>query len=321
MSKAGWAYTVVLIGLIVTCVIALMCGVTFYTPTQIWQAFSGQRPAILNNILTFRLSRIIASMVGGGVLAVAGALSQSVFRNRLADPTILGVTSAGDLFILLGGFVLPALPFEKLVLALLGGAVALALLTNRRTLSQPYMLIIVGVALNLTFQGFNTLFTQGISVTSDTSLNGITWSSTLMLLLVGCVGLILALILSPWANNLKLSDEQLMTVGIPVKTMRVGLLALVVFLSATVTSVLGTIPFVGIIVPNVARKLVGHDYQTLIPFSLLSGAWLLLICDTVGRLIILPSELPVATLMTVIGGPFLIWLVLKGGLGRGTETR
>lgn len=91
------------------------------------------------------------------------------------------------------------------------------------------MLIIVGVALNLTFQGFNTLFTQGISVTSDTSLNGITWSSTLMLLLVGCVGLILALILSPWANNLKLSDEQLMTVGIPVKTMRVGLLALVVF--------------------------------------------------------------------------------------------
>ena len=321
MSKAGWAYGIVLVGLLVTSVIALMFGVTFYTPIQLWHALVGTNPDVLNNVLTFRLPRLVASLIGGGVLAVAGALSQSVFRNRLADPTILGVTSAGDLFILLGSFLLPGLPFEKLILALLGGALALVLLTNRHTLSQPYMLIIVGVALNLTFQGFTTLFTKGIDVNSDTSLNGITWDSTLTLLIVGGFGLILALVLAPRANHLRVADDQLTAAGMPVKVLRVGLLALVVFLSATVTSALGTLPFVGIIVPNIARKLVGHDYQTLIPFSMLSGAWLLLLGDTIGRLIILPSELPVATLMTVIGGPFLILLVFKGGLGRGTETR
>ncbi|GAX02630.1 iron ABC transporter permease protein [Secundilactobacillus pentosiphilus] len=313
MAKERSAYVIICLALIVTAILALMLGTQFYSLPQLWQALLGNRPAVLSTVLTFRLPRVLAAMIAGGMLASAGAISQAVFRNRLADPTILGVTSAGELFMLLGGMVLPAFIFQKQLLALLGGLVAFALLANRKTLRQPYQLIIVGVALNLTFMALTQLFTKGINVSSSLGFNGITWSSVYSLLITGFVGLVAVLLMAPWANDLKLPDEQLASVGLPVTAMRLGLLALVVYLSADVTAAVGTIPFIGIIVPNVARYFVGHDYQTILPFSMLSGAWLLLVVDTIGRLVVLPSELSAATIMAVIGGPFLIILVQRGG--------
>ncbi|GAX05755.1 iron ABC transporter permease protein [Secundilactobacillus pentosiphilus] len=313
MAKERSAYVIICLALIVTAILALMLGTQFYSLPQLWQALLGNRPAVLSTVLTFRLPRVLAAMIAGGMLASAGAISQAVFRNRLADPTILGVTSAGELFMLLGGMVLPAFIFQKQLLALLGGLVAFALLANRKTLRQPYQLIIVGVALNLTFMALTQLFTKGINVSSSLGFNGITWSSVYSLLITGFVGLVAVLLMAPWANDLKLSDEQLASVGVPVTDMRLGLLVLVVYLSADVTAAVGTIPFIGIIVPNIARYFVGHDYQTILPFSMLSGAWLLLVVDTIGRLVVLPSELSAATIMAVLGGPFLIILVQRGG--------
>lgn len=313
MVKEHSAYIVICIALILTAILALMLGTQFYSVSQLWQALMGDQPAVLSTVLTFRLPRIIAAMIAGGMLASAGAISQSVFRNRLADPTILGVTSAGELFMLLGGMVLPAFVLEKQLLALIGGLVAFALLANRQTLRHPYQLIIVGVALNLTFMALTQLLTKGINVSSSLGFNGITWSSVDSLLITGFIGLVAVLLMAPWANDLKLPDEQLSAVGVPVTAMRLGLLALVVYLSADVTAAVGTIPFIGIIVPNIARYFVGHDYQTILPFSMLSGAWLLLTIDTIGRIVVLPSELSAATIMAVIGGPFLIMLVQRGG--------
>lgn len=313
MAKEHSAYIVICIALILTAILALMLGTQFYSVSQLWQALMGDQPAVLSTVLTFRLPRIIAAMIAGGMLASAGAISQSVFRNRLADPTILGVTSAGELFMLIGGMVLPAFVLEKQLLALIGGLVAFALLANRQTLRHPYQLIIVGVALNLTFLALTQLFTKGINVSSSLGFNGITWSLVDSLLITGFIGLVAVLLMAPWANDLKLPDEQLSAVGVPVTAMRLGLLALVVYLSADVTAAVGTIPFIGIIVPNIARYFVGHDYQTILPFSMLSGAWLLLTIDTIGRIVVLPSELSAATIMAVIGGPFLIMLVQRGG--------
>lgn len=313
MAKERSAYIVICIALIITAMLALMLGTQFYSLAQLWQALTGHQPAILSTVLTFRLPRILAALIAGGMLASAGAISQSVFRNRLADPTILGVTSAGELLMLIGSLMLPAFAFQKQLLALVGGLVAFALLANRKTLRQPYQLIIVGVALNLTFMALTQLFTKGINVSTSLGFNGITWSSVYSLLITGYIGLVAVLLMAPWANDLKLPDEQLSSVGVPVTAMRLGLLVLVVYLSADVTAVAGTIPFIGIIVPNIARYFVGHDYQTILPFSMLSGAWLLLAVDTIGRIVVLPSEISAATIMAVIGGPFLIILVQRGG--------
>lgn len=313
MTKESIAYSLVCVFIFITTIISLMVGTTFISVQQLWQVFSGQRPDLLTTVLDFRLPRIVAALIAGGMLASAGALSQAVFRNRLADPTILGVTSAGELMMLLGGMILPAFGLQKFMLALIGGVIAFGLLANRQTMQHPYQLIIVGVALNLTFTGLQQLFTKGINVGNNIGFNGLTWSTVWVLLISGCAGLVAVLLLAPWANDLKLPDEQLATVGVPVLAMRLGLLALVTYLSADVTSAVGTLPFIGIVVPNIARRIVGYDYQTLLPFSMLSGGWFLLVIDTIGRTVILPSEISAAVLLSVIGGPFLVYLVQREG--------
>lgn len=303
-----------------TMIIALMVGTRFLSWPVIWQAINGDQPTALNLLVNYRLPRIIASLVCGSVLATAGALSQAVFRNHLADPSILGIASAGDLFIVIGSLFLPIFVGEKLILALVGGVIAFGLLMNRNTLSQPYQLIIVGVALNLTFVGLQQLMSHGMTVGQVQGFNGLTWSSVWQILLTGSFGLIVALVVAPWANHLKLPDEQLATMGVSAKLMRLGLLGLVVYLSASVTAVIGVLPFVGIIVPNVARRFVGRDYLTLIPACIFGGAWLVLVVDTIGRVIVLPSELPAAGLLTVVGGPFLVFWVQRRGQD-GTRSR
>jgi iron complex transport system permease protein len=304
-------YPIVLTLLVITIVISLMVGASFISLQQIISAFSGGNPNQLSILTSIRLPRIFAAMLCGGMLAVAGAVSQAAFRNVLADPSILGVTSAADFFILIGAMLVPTFPGNKFVFALIGGLVALALLTSKSALSSPYRLIIIGVAMMLTFTGFEQLFSNGMGVQTTGSFNGITWSQTEVLLFLGVSGMFVAVFLSPWANYLKLSTEQLQTKGVSASMMRIGLLCVVVFLSSSVSSVVGTIPFMGIVVPNIVRYLVGRDYQTIIPLSMLMGAWLLLVIDTIGRIVVLPSELSAAVIMTVIGGPFLIMMLQR----------
>jgi ABC-type Fe3+-siderophore transport system, permease component len=132
MIKERVAYILICMALIITAIFALMLGTQDFSVVQLWQALMGDRPEILSTVLNFRLPRILAAMVAGGMLASAGAISQAVFRNRLADPTILGVTSAGELFMLIGGMLLPAFSFQKQLFALMGGLFAFALLANRK---------------------------------------------------------------------------------------------------------------------------------------------------------------------------------------------
>lgn len=312
MSRAEkiW-YPVILVMLVITIFISMMVGASFISPHQMILALNGSNPNQLSIIANIRLPRILAVMLCGGMLAIAGAASQAAFRNVLADPSILGNTSASDFFILIGAMILPTFFAGKLLFAIIGGLVALFLLTRGPALRSPYRLIIIGVAMMLTFTGFEQLFSNGFGASLTGSFNGITWSQTEGLLFLGVSGMAAAVVISPWANYLKLSTEQLQTKGVSASVMRLSLLLVVVYLSSSVSSVVGTIPFMGIVVPNIVRYLVGRDYQTIIPLSMLVGAWLLLVVDTFGRIVVLPSELSAAVIMTVIGGPFLIIMLQR----------
>jgi iron complex transport system permease protein len=308
-SAKGWYFLV--IGLLIIAIgLGLMLGVTFISVRQMIDAFSGRNPNQASIILTIRAPRIAASLLCGAMLATAGAISQSAFRNLLADPSILGVSSAANLFVSLGLMLLPGITGGKFWWSLAGGCFALCFLISPRILRDPYRLMIVGVILMLTFSGVQQLFSTGAGSVSG-SFNGITWNTVFFLVIVGTSGLLAAVVISPWANYLKLSGEQLKTKGVSALLMRLGLLAVMVYLSAGVTAAVGVIPFVGIVVVNIARYLVGRDYTTLMPMAMLLGALVMLVIDTLGRLIVLPSELPAATLMTVIGGPFLILLLQR----------
>ena len=252
-----------------------------------------------NTLFTIRLPRVIAALVAGATVSVSGALLQAALRNPIADPGIMGISSGASLFALLGGLLVPGSFLARVGWAFLGGLVAFEVLVRFQPRLDPYRLILVGVAINAFFTGISDLIP---------SLPGT--STTLAIL--GLLGLIGAVILAPWGNYLKVSDPQLVTLGQNPRRLRTGLLLLAVFLATTATATVGVLAFIGIIVPHAGRQLVGHDYNRLLPFTMLAGSWLLLFFDTLGRLVIRPSELPAAALLAVFGGPTLI-MILKGG--------
>lgn len=320
-KRASWWYGGVLGLLLLTILIALMVGTTWIGPKSLFQSVSRPASQTFVTVFSLRLPRILSSLICGGSLAVAGALFQAVFRNPIADPSILGISAAADFFKVGGALLLPWLPGRNWIMALIGGLVALGILTSGRALADPYRLIIVGVALDATFVGLQQLLSSGAAVVNHSTFNGLTWQETITLLILGVLGLLVALVIAPWANYLKLTDSVLQNVGVPVNVIRWSLLLLGMYLAVSVTAVVGAIPFVGIVVPNIARRLVGHDYQTVLPFSMLAGAWLMLAADTLGRTVIVPSEISAATMMAIIGGPFVIILLQRGRGFHGMSTR
>ncbi|MBW4803187.1 FecCD family ABC transporter permease [Loigolactobacillus coryniformis] len=301
-----WTYSILLVALMALVAFALLQGATTVSLSHL----AGQQ---FNTLFNIRLPRIIAALVSGAMLAVAGAFFQAALRNAIADPSILGIAAGANLFQLLGGLLLPALLFNKFIFALLGGLVAFLLLLQFQKQMDPYRLILIGVALNAMFVGIQQIFTPTTGSSTTTTFATSTWTTTLFLVILGIIGLMLALLLAPWANYLKIGDAQLKTLGVGVTWVRLILLLLAVYLTSTVTASVGVLPFIGIIVPHISRYFVGHDYRQVVPFSVLAGAFLLLLSDTIGRLIVIPNEITAATILAVIGGPFLIFILVRQG--------
>ena len=137
-------------------------------------------------------------------------------------------------------------------------------------------------------------------------------------LFTGALGSSLALLLSAWCNVLSLQDKTAGNLGMKVMQSRLLISAVAVLLASAATAIGGLIAFVGLLVPHIARLLVGSDHRLLIPFSALSGALLILVADTIGRTILAPTEIPASIIMTVIGGPFLIFMLRKSDRIYGT---
>ena len=232
------------------------------------------------------------------LLKMTATDANTLFNIRL--PRIITALMAGAM-----------LSVSGVVFAFVGGALALGVLIFFQPQMDPYRLILIGVALNATFTGIASVF----SSTSQVSLGTVTWLGCLTVTVLGILGLIGVVLVTNWGNYLKVSDEQLRSLGLSAGKLRLALLGLAVFLATTSTAVIGVIAFIGIIVPHVGRVLVGRDYRAVVPFAALAGAWLMLAVDTIGRLVIQPSEIPAATLLAIIGGPVLIFILAhkKGG--------
>ena len=261
-------------------------------------------------IKDLRFPRIIISLFAGAALAVSGVLLQSVMRNPLAEPGIIGVSSgAGFVTILMLTF-FPTLYFYTPLFAFIGGALAFLLVFTFSWKSglNPLRMILIGVAINAVFVSLGQLFSGGgnslvsaVSVTTST-LSMKTWNDVEIITLYGSIGLILAF---------ALRDQTLRNLGFNVNRARIIISFLAVLLASITTAIAGMFTFVGLLVPHIGRLLVGTDHKVLIPFSALFGALLILVADTLGRTIMAPIEIPASIIMAVIGGPFLIFLLRK----------
>ncbi|MFP3071894.1 FecCD family ABC transporter permease, partial [Listeria monocytogenes] len=194
----------------------------------------------------------------------------------------------------------------------------LVFLFSYRSDFNPLRFIIIGIAINAFFTGLSDALSSQVALVSSQSASSAAslamkkWSDVETLLIYVTIGLICALLLAKWCNVLGLENKMARGFGVPVNKTRIWLALIAVLLASITTAVVGVIAFVGLLVPHIARKLVGGNYQILVPFSILFGALLLLFADTLGRTLFQQMEIPASVIMLIIGGPFLIFLMRKG---------
>ena len=265
---------------------------------------------------------LISAILIGAALSVGGALLQSVMRNPLADPGTIGVSAgagtAATTILLLFPHMTTAVP----IFAFGGAALACGLiyLLAWKGGVDPVRIILSGVAINSVLGGYNGFLQmlysdnlQGVLGFMNGSLSGRSWSDVKTLAIYVIIGLFLALICIKSANALQLGDEMAKNLGINVNLSRIALSAVSAFLAAATVSVAGMIGFVGLVVPHIARMIVGSDYKIMIPTSMLLGAVVLLFADTVGRTLVPGMDIPVGTIMSMVGGPFFLYMLRKKG--------
>lgn len=285
--------------------------------STLWNRPEGVNYQILFNI---RLPRILLGAMVGGCFAVAGAILQGVMRNPLASPGIIGVSAGGGLAGIIVMLVLPQFG-ALLVPAAFCGSLATALLVYllawKRGVS-PVRLILAGVAVSAMLGAFSStilLFNAeragGILDFSIGSLSARSWHQIQQVGLYMLFAFLAAFSLGGKLNILALGDEVAIGLGLKTERVRFLLIATAALLAASAVSVAGLLGFVGLIAPHIMRMMMGSDNRFLLPASALFGALMVVSCDTIGRLVLDPSELPVGIIMALMGPPFFLWLLRR----------
>jgi iron complex transport system permease protein len=272
-------------------------------------------------IMEIRLPRIVLAGITGAALGVAGATYQGLFRNPLADPYLIGV-SQGAALGAVAGFALPFAVFGSYfipVLAFLGAIVAVAVvyLIARVGKTLPVTtLILAGVAVG----SFLMSITSYITLISPDKMPGIfswlmgrfsmsDWDQVVLVAPYVAAGLAVIFIFARPLNVMQLDEEQAQQLGINVERTKLVLLAASTLITAAAVCFVGTIGFIGIVVPHAVRLVWGPDHRSLLPLTALAGALLLILADTASRTILGPNEIPVGVITAFLGAPFFLFLL------------
>ena len=286
--------------------------------------------ALINNdnkmvttiVYKMRLPRNVLAVIVGANLAVAGILLQSVMKNPLADPGITGVSTGASVAAIIILLLLPQYTGILPLVAFVGGALAciLVFVMSYKNGVKPGRIVLAGVAVNTILGGVISFLSvmysdriQSAMLWLNGSLATKTWVHVEMLFAYSIIGLIISLFLIRSANILQLGDDAATNLGINVNYTRVIICTVAVFLAGISTAVVGIISFVGLIVPHIARMIMGSDHKYTIPFSIVLGGMVLLVADTLGRTIGGAIEIPVGVIMSIFGGPFFLYLLRKRG--------
>lgn len=322
MKKYGTVFLIVSAGCILAAVLSLCVGAVWLSPAEL---FGGNTPEW--RIFRYaRLPRTAACLMAGAGLATAGAVIQGVLANRLASPGIIGVNAGAGLgvtvccaFGAVYGWAVAGAAFLGALLAVLTVAFAAQKVSASRS-----AVILGGVAVNsfltAVSEGIITLIPEVGAFTADFRTGGFSGVSSSRLLPAGImiiVGLAAVFSLANELDLLSMGEETAQGLGLSAKKMRTVFLALAALLAGASVSFAGLLGFVGLIVPNIARKLVGGENRLLLPLSAVFGAMLVTLCDCAARTLFAPYEIPTGIVLSAIGAPFFIMLLLrhKGGHG------
>lgn len=301
-------------------IIGIGTGAVFLSPRQVVEALLGT--GMKNHMFIigeYRLPRIILGMLAGAGLAVSGAILQGMIRNPLASPDVIGITKGAGLAAAAVIFLFPKSPAYLLPLAAFGGAGVVAfilyLYTHRRRV-QPATLALVGIAIGVICQaGIQYLLVKNPGDVHSAllwmagSLWGRGWEHVLAVLPWILVFLPLTYLLARHLDVLSLGDDVAEGLGENVTRLRLLLLVTSVALAGACVAVVGSIGFVGLLSPHIARRLAGGKHGIQLPAAALIGALLMVLADSLGRAILPPMEVPVGIVTAVIGAPYFLYLL------------
>lgn len=295
-------------------VLALMTGSYQLSPGQVFAALTGGETGIVRNIVVeWRLPRVGAALVFGAALGVSGAVFQSLLRNPLADPGIIGFSEGSYTGALIVILVINGSYLQLVGGALVGGmatALAVYVLAYRRGV-QGFRLIVVGIGVAAMLASLNTWLilkadlevAMAAAVWGAGSLNGVTWDRVV----VGGASIAALLLLSRPMRQLELGDDAAASQGVRISPARLGVIIVGVALTATVTAAAGPIAFISLVAPQIGRRLARTAGITLAPAAFV-GALLCLAADYIAQHLA-PTPLPVGIITVVVGGGYLAYLL------------
>lgn len=266
-----------------------------------------------------RMPRAIAAALSGMALAVSGVIIQAVLNNSLAAPNIIGVNSGAGFFTLL---IIAAFPGHYMLLpvAAIGGALFASLLIYgiaAKTGASKITITLSGIAISsILSAGMNTIKTLSPDSLYNANtfliggLFGVSYKNISYTWILILLGILIVILLGKDIDLLLLGDETAKSLGMNVRLLRFLLLVIASVLAGCAVSFSGLLGFVGLIIPHIVRRLVGNNHRIVIPVSMLGGASFVLICDLISRCIFAPYELPVGILLSFLGGPFFLFLIL-----------
>ncbi|GAA2247059.1 iron chelate uptake ABC transporter family permease subunit [Streptomyces amakusaensis] len=300
-------------------VLALGTGDFTVSPPDVVRALTGAGTTATDYVVnTLRLPRLLVGIVVGAALGMSGAVFQSLARNPLGSPDIIGFETGAATGALLQLLIFGGGPFAVAVSAVLGGlgtALAVYALSYKRGV-QGYRLILVGIAAGALLSSVNSYLmikasldeAQAAAVWLTGSLNGRGWDQLAPALIAVAVLVPAVLLLGPHLRMMEAGDASAKSLGVPVERSRLALVVLAVLLCATATAAAGPIAFVALAAPQLARRLTRSAGVTLVPAALM-GALLLIAGDFAAQRVMAPIQLPVGIMTAAIGGLYLMWLL------------
>lgn len=312
--------------LAVVAVVGICAGTAWISPAELFadllDAWQSQDERI---VLYVRLPRLLATLLAGSALAVSGAIIQAVLGNPLAAPNIIGVNAGAGLFTVICIAAVPTAAKFLPLAAFLGALAAVSLVYGiaKKTGASRMTIILAGVGvsslLNAMIDAITTLNPNalaGISAFKAGGAAGVTLSALFPAWIFIAVGLGAAVFLGHDLDVLSLGENTARSLGMNVGALRLVFLATAALLAGAAVSFAGLIGFVGLVVPHIARKIAGTSENTaVIPICVLTGGAFLTLCDTLARTLFAPYELPLGIVVSFVGVPFFIWLLMrkKGG--------
>ncbi|HHJ4584992.1 TPA: FecCD family ABC transporter permease [Raoultella ornithinolytica] len=276
--------------------------------------------------LTIRLPRVLLALLVGAALALSGCVMQGLFRNPLADPGLLGVSSSAALAVacwLVLPLSVPALValYAPVLAAFIGSIAVMVVIFILSQASEGSLsrLLLVGIAINalcgalvgvLAWISNDTQLRQ-LSLWGMGSLGQAEWSTLLVAATLIFPASLVIWLMASRLNLLQLGDEEAHYLGINVRAVQRLLLLCSALLVASSVAISGVIGFIGLVVPHLIRMWLGPDHRALVPGSLLAGAILLLLADTLARTVAAPAEMPVGLLTSMLGAPWFLWLIFR----------